>query len=312
MKKRGILAVNLAVLLFGLAGLFAKWIRLPAIAITFGRVLFSSLALGLYLLLRRQSVRVARPGDRLLLAAAGGILALHWWAFLQSIQLSSVAIGTITFSSFPLFVTFLEPLLFRQKLERRNVFIALLILIGVLITVPEFSLDNHVFAGILIGMLSALGPSASDADGAGPAHAPGSGPAAGPRRDHHGSGPHAVHQQPENAARPAGRGLFLPGDGLRDPVCPAASWRDPHASGDPWRGDHRRRRDRRPAPGKIGAGETALRAARRKPLLRETEKALGRGGAILPAGGGDPDLHLAGRLCHQNGDAGEIQPVGGK
>lgn len=156
MKKRGILAVNLAVLLFGLAGLFAKWIRLPAIAITFGRVLFSSLALGLYLLLRRQSVRVARPGDRLLLAAAGGILALHWWAFLQSIQLSSVAIGTITFSSFPLFVTFLEPLLFRQKLERRNVFIALLILIGVLITVPEFSLDNHVFAGILIGMLSAL------------------------------------------------------------------------------------------------------------------------------------------------------------
>ena len=43
MKKRGILAVNLAVLLFGLAGLFAKWIRLPAIAITFGRVLFSSL-----------------------------------------------------------------------------------------------------------------------------------------------------------------------------------------------------------------------------------------------------------------------------
>ena len=156
MKKRGILAVNLAVLLFGLVGLFAKWIRLPAIAITFGRVLFSSLALGLYLLLRRQSFRVARPGDRLLLAAAGGILALHWWAFLQSIQLSSVAIGTITFSSFPLFVTFLEPLVFRQKLERRNVLIALLILLGVLITVPAFSLSNHVFSGILVGMLSAL------------------------------------------------------------------------------------------------------------------------------------------------------------
>ena len=107
MKKRGILAVNLAVLLFGLAGLFAKWIRLPAIAITFGRVLFSSLALGLYLLLRRQSVRVARPGDRLLLAAAGGILALHWWAFLQALQLSSVAIETLTVSSIPLFVAFL-------------------------------------------------------------------------------------------------------------------------------------------------------------------------------------------------------------
>ena len=48
MRRQGLFTVNIAVLLFGLAGLFAKWIHLPAIGITFGRVLFSSMALGVF------------------------------------------------------------------------------------------------------------------------------------------------------------------------------------------------------------------------------------------------------------------------
>ena len=156
MKKRAVIAVNLAVLLFGLAGLFAKWIRLPALSITFGRVLFSSAALGLYMLVRKQSFRIPVRKDVLLLICAGAILALHWWSFLASIQLSTVAIGTITFSSFPLFVAFLEPLVFRQKLKKRNVLLAAVILIGVFITIPEFSFENNTFTGILVGLVSAL------------------------------------------------------------------------------------------------------------------------------------------------------------
>lgn len=155
MKKRAILSVNIAVLLFGLAGLFAKWVQLPAISITFGRVLFSSIGLGVYML-ARHSFRIENRKDLLLLIGAGAILALHWWSFLEAIQLSTVAIGTITFSSFPLFVTFLEPLVFHQKLMRRNIVIALVILLGVIITIPELSLENSMFMGILIGMISSL------------------------------------------------------------------------------------------------------------------------------------------------------------
>ena len=156
MRRRAILSVNVAVLLFGLAGLFAKWIHLPAIGITFGRVFFSLIALGIYHIVRKQSFRIEERKDLFLLLGAGVILALHWWAFLESIQLSTVAIGTLTFSSFPLFVTFLEPLLFREKVRRRNVILAAVILVGVLITIPEFSVENHVFLGVLTGMVSAL------------------------------------------------------------------------------------------------------------------------------------------------------------
>ena len=156
MKNRGILYVNLAVLLFGLAGLFAKWISLPAICITFGRVFFSSAALALWIQFRKESFRISEKKDFFLFLAAGGILALHWWSFLASIQLSTVAIGTITFSSFPLFVTFLEPVLFHRRLRMKDILTALVILAGVAITIPAFSPENRMVRGIAVGMFSSL------------------------------------------------------------------------------------------------------------------------------------------------------------
>ncbi len=154
--KKAFITVNISVLFFGMAGLFARWIHLPAILITFGRVVFSAGALGLFMLARGESFRIEEKKDRLLLILAGVILALHWWSFLSSIQQSTVAIGTITFSSFPLFVTFLEPLVFHKKLTKRSLIMAVLILLGVCVTVPEFSFKNQMAAGILTGMVSAL------------------------------------------------------------------------------------------------------------------------------------------------------------
>ena len=84
------------------------------------------------------------------------VLAVHWTTFFQAIQCSSVALGTISFSTFPLFVTFLEPLVFHEALHPRSVLRAGLLLAGVLITVPEFSLANRDTAGIAWGLVSSL------------------------------------------------------------------------------------------------------------------------------------------------------------
>ena len=53
-------------------------------------------------------------------------------------------------------MTFLEPMVFRQPLKPRNVLFAVLLVIGVLVTIPEFSVENNIFLGILVGMVSAL------------------------------------------------------------------------------------------------------------------------------------------------------------
>lgn len=155
-RKKAIIYVNLSVFLFGMSGLFAKWLDLPAICITFGRVLFSSIALFIYCRIAKQSLKIKNSRHLILIIIAGVLLALHWCTFMEAIQLSTVAIGTITFSAFPMFVAFIEPVVFKGKLSTKNVIMAFIILIGVTITVPEFSFHNKIAEGIALGMVSSL------------------------------------------------------------------------------------------------------------------------------------------------------------
>ncbi len=156
MKNKSLLMTNIAVLLFGMAGILAKSVSVPSIGITFGRVFFSSITLFIYMKLTGRSFAVDNRRHLYTMLAAGVVLAFHWWSFLQSVRVSTVAIGTITFSSFPLFVTFLEPLVYHTRLTAKNVLCALAMVAGVCITIPQFSPENNMTAGIAIGMASAL------------------------------------------------------------------------------------------------------------------------------------------------------------
>lgn len=140
----------------GLAGVIAKFVSWPAVAVSFGRVLFSSTFLLVFMLFRKEKIRLDCRKDYIYIAGAGILMGIHWTVFFLSIQLGSVAIGTITFASFPLFVTFLEPLIFKERLRPLNVVLALVMLGGVFITVPEFSLTNSATVAIIWGMVSAF------------------------------------------------------------------------------------------------------------------------------------------------------------
>ena len=155
-NRRNTVLLHLSVMLFGLSGVLGRYITVSALVITWGRVVCSAVVLLLLLLLRRQSLRLERKLDWLLLIVAGAVQAVHWVTFFHSIQISSVAIGTITFSTFPLFLLFLEPLVFHVRFRPRNLLFAALLLLGVFITIPEFSLANQVTLGIVFGMICSL------------------------------------------------------------------------------------------------------------------------------------------------------------
>jgi drug/metabolite transporter (DMT)-like permease len=144
------------VVLFGLSGLFGKAVHLPSTALVFGRTSFAAVTLLAVLLLNRRAEadRPKPPAGALLLS--GVVLAFHWVAFFQAIQVSSVAIALLTFSSFPLFVTFLEPLCFREPLRRVDLGTALGVACGLALIVPRFDLELQSTQGALWGLLSGL------------------------------------------------------------------------------------------------------------------------------------------------------------
>ena len=155
-KNGGLIATHIAVLLFGLVGLFAKVVALPAIILALGRTFFSSAFLGAYLTVKRQKFALKTRGDYALIVFAGIILAIHWTSFMQSIQVSTVAVGTLTLATFPLFSAVLEPLLFHEKMRVSDIACALVMLRGVACIVDDFSLEGSMAQGVLWGLLSAF------------------------------------------------------------------------------------------------------------------------------------------------------------
>ena len=154
--RNSIVLLHLAVMLFGFSAVLGQFVSAPAVIIAGGRVIFSSITLLIFSLVTKASLKLRSKKDYGIALFTGVVLAVHWTTFFQSIQSSSVAIGTITFSAFPLFLTFLEPLVFHEKLKFRSVISALVLLLGVGITIPSFSLENETTIGIVWGLISAL------------------------------------------------------------------------------------------------------------------------------------------------------------
>ena len=153
-KTHGLLEIHAAVLLFGLAGLFGKFLSLPPSLIVMGRTCFASISLGLTLVCIKQSLRIRSKRDFGIFILLGGILSFHWMTFFHAIQISTVAVGLITFSTFPVFVTFMEPFFFRERLRIFDILTAALVFCGLILVIPSLDFDNHISRGALWGTLS--------------------------------------------------------------------------------------------------------------------------------------------------------------
>jgi drug/metabolite transporter (DMT)-like permease len=155
-RSRSLAEIHLAVFLFGFPGLFGKWLAWPAVLIVFGRVLFACLALAGVMAAGKVSFRVSPRRDVVLLGVCGLVLAAHWTMFFKSVQVSSVAVGLLAYSSFPVFTVFLEPLLAKERWEPESLVYALACVLGIALIVPSFDVSDAVVRGVLWGLGAGL------------------------------------------------------------------------------------------------------------------------------------------------------------
>lgn len=156
LSRLSLIQLHLAVVLAGGSGLFAKCVAVGPVGITCGRTLFGSLTLLVAATVMNSSLRLRSRRDLPMLAVSGAVLAVHWFAFFVSIQVSTVAIGMLAFSTFPLFVTFLEPLFFDERLHRSDVVTALVVVAGLILVTPNWDMSHHLTQGVLWGVVSAF------------------------------------------------------------------------------------------------------------------------------------------------------------
>jgi drug/metabolite transporter (DMT)-like permease len=153
-KRHGLIEIHVAVLLFGLAGLFGKFLSLPPLVIVFGRTSFAALTLSAILFYSKTRIRTKSIRDFTVLILLGIILAIHWITFFHAIQMSTVAVGLLTFSTFPVFVTFMEPYFFKEKLRRFDLLTAGSVVVGLILVIPTLDFQNNITQGAFWGTIS--------------------------------------------------------------------------------------------------------------------------------------------------------------
>ncbi|GGF61170.1 DMT family transporter [Alteromonas lipolytica] len=154
--KKSLISLHIAVVLLGGTGLFSIIIPLNAIDITLGRSLFACLALCLFVRAGREHLRLDRNLDYLIAIGLGALMAAHWATYFASMQYAGVSVGMIAMFTFPVITVLMEPLFERTRLAWQDIVSALVVIAGIILIVPEVSLDNDVTLGVGLGVISAV------------------------------------------------------------------------------------------------------------------------------------------------------------
>lgn len=149
---KGLIAINIAAIIFGSAALYGKLSVSPFWIVSM-RGLFASATLLLAGAVRKEIVNPKTNLKSLIIT--GIILALHWLTFFVSVQLSGVAIATLTFAAYPLFTLIIEAIKNKKHLTAIEIVSAIVIIFAVALLVKFDNVQNDVLEGTVAGIASA-------------------------------------------------------------------------------------------------------------------------------------------------------------
>ena len=153
--RTALLLLHLAVLLFGGSGLIGKLVSSPPLAISCLRSLIASVLLTACLATQRGLWIAEMKKTGWPAVVAGALLAVHWWTFFEAIQRSSVALGLLTFASYPLFAIVLGRVFLGEPARAWDLAACATVIGGLALVVPSWQMD-HVGIAACLGLVSGL------------------------------------------------------------------------------------------------------------------------------------------------------------
>jgi drug/metabolite transporter (DMT)-like permease len=150
--KSAYFKMHLAIFLWGFTGLFGKLISLDEGMLVWYRLLISTIAIALILFYRKSFPKISFR-EVGIISAIGILVMLHWVTFYGSIKLASISVAMICLSSIALFVSFIEPLVNRQKFDKMEILFSAFAVLGIFFI---YKSDISASAGIIVGVISAL------------------------------------------------------------------------------------------------------------------------------------------------------------
>ena len=145
--------------IFGTLSPFVRNISVTSGELALYRAILAALCIGVYLLIRRQPIHFrAIKKELLLLLLSGGAMGFNWILLFEAYKYTTVSVATLSYYFAPVLVTAACPILFREKLTRKQVLCFVMSTIGlVLITVTgDMTSGSRDLIGIAFGLGAAV------------------------------------------------------------------------------------------------------------------------------------------------------------
>lgn len=147
-----------SMVLFGTLGPFVRSIPVSSGELALYRAMMASVLIGGYLLMTGQKIPFARIRKEIpLLLASGMAMGVNWILLFEAYKYTTVSAATLSYYFAPVIVTLVCPVLFREKLTRRQIVCFVMSTLGiVMITgIGELS-GGKDLVGILFGIGAAV------------------------------------------------------------------------------------------------------------------------------------------------------------
>lgn len=145
--------------IFGTLSPFVRNIPVSSGELALYRAILAAVCIGAYLMLRRQPIHLKTIRKELgLLLLSGGAMGFNWILLFEAYKYTTVSVASLSYYFAPVIVTALCPILFREKLTKKQIVCFIMSTIGlVLITVTG---DMTGGGKDLIGIAFGLGAAA--------------------------------------------------------------------------------------------------------------------------------------------------------
>lgn len=144
--------LHIIVFIWGFTAILGKLISVDAIPLVWYRMLLASVFIFLFLKINKTSFKI-KKSSLFKFVITGIIIALHWVTFFMAIKVSNVSIALVTMSTGAFFTSFIEPVFFKRRIKLIEIFLGLLVVVGLYII---FKLDAQYKMGIFYALISSF------------------------------------------------------------------------------------------------------------------------------------------------------------
>lgn len=149
-KLESHLKLHFIVFIWGFTAVLGALISINATVLVWYRMLFASIFLLFFIVLKKKSIFISTK-QCIHLLFVGLLIALHWLFFFKAIKTSNVTVTLSIFSLGTFITALLEPLFYRRKVLWYEVLFGLIIIIGLMLVLQ---VEINFLEGIIYALIS--------------------------------------------------------------------------------------------------------------------------------------------------------------